>query len=61
MPKTVRLCPKCRLAKLHLLTNVSGWLAPQKFECKECGYHGSFFVEVDIDELKKMKEEKEKK
>ncbi len=53
MPKSVKICPKCRSAKVHLLTNVSGWLAPQKFICMECGHSGPFFIDVDLEDLKK--------
>ena len=60
MPKNVRICPKCRSAKVRHLSNVSGWLAPGMYECLECGHNGRFFVLVDLDELKRMKAEKEK-
>ena len=61
MPKNVRLCPKCRSHRVRYLTNVAGWLGPRKFICDECGHMGPFFIEVDLDELKRQREEKTNK
>ncbi|TFG16464.1 MAG: hypothetical protein EU533_09020 [Promethearchaeota archaeon] len=47
----IRICPKCKEPKLKNMMNVSGWLAPPMFECLNCGYVGSFFLEVDLDNL----------
>ncbi len=43
----IRICPKCKEATLRNAVNVSGWLAPDMFECTTCGYTGRFYVEVD--------------
>jgi len=43
----IRICPKCRKPKLREATNIGGWLAPDMFECLECGYVGSFYIEID--------------
>jgi len=56
----IRICPKCKKPKLKPATNVSGWLAPQMFECTECDYIGSFFLEIDPDDYK-LTEENDKK
>ena len=47
----IRICPKCKEPKLKNMMNVSGWLAPSMFECLNCGYVGSFFLEIDPDNL----------
>ncbi|TFG01576.1 MAG: hypothetical protein EU540_03370 [Promethearchaeota archaeon] len=48
MPKFM-LCPKCKKPTLRNATNVSGWLAPDLYECidQDCGYIGSVYIEVD--------------
>ena len=45
----IRLCPKCRKPTLRSATNVSGWLAPDLYECsdQDCGYVGRVHIEVD--------------
>jgi len=63
----IRLCPKCKKPTLKNATNVSGWLAPDMFACKDdkCGYVGRIYIEVDPkdymldEELQSDKEEKE--
>ena len=47
----IRICPKCKEPKLKNMMNVSGWLAPSMFECVNCGYVGSVFLEIDPDEI----------
>lgn len=49
----VRICPKCKEPKLKPAMNVSGWLAPDLYECRNCDYVGSVYLEVDPEELKK--------
>ncbi|MFX1273525.1 MAG: hypothetical protein ACFFBP_10385 [Promethearchaeota archaeon] len=48
----IRLCPKCKKPTLHPAVNVSGWLAPDMFECKECNYIGQFYIIVDSKDYK---------
>ncbi len=45
--KKIRICPKCKQATLRPATSVSGWLAPDMFECSECKYVGRFYIEID--------------
>ncbi|MBN1800193.1 MAG: hypothetical protein JW891_01725 [Candidatus Lokiarchaeota archaeon] len=54
----IRLCPKCMKPTLKAATNVSGWLAPDMYECRECKYIGKFHVIVDS---KDYEEEMKKK
>lgn len=53
----IRICPKCRKAKLKNAVNVSGWLAPDMFECTACGYVGYLYLEIDPEEIESIKEE----
>ncbi|UCC20897.1 MAG: hypothetical protein JSV62_06355 [Promethearchaeota archaeon] len=46
----IRLCPKCKKPKLKNAVNVSGWLAPDMYECVNCGYVGRFFIEIDTED-----------
>ncbi|MFW9899138.1 MAG: hypothetical protein ACFFDO_07750 [Candidatus Thorarchaeota archaeon] len=50
----IRLCPKCRKPTLRSATNVSGWLAPDLYECSDddCRYIGRVFIEVDPEDFK---------
>jgi hypothetical protein len=43
-------CPKCASPKLTLSNSLDYWLTPQKYVCKECGYVGSVFMELEKEE-----------
>lgn len=47
----IRICPKCKEPKLKSAVNVSGWLAPNMFECTNCGYLGYFHIEIDSEDF----------
>jgi len=47
----IRICPKCKRPTLKSAVNVSGWLAPNIFECTSCNYIGYLFVEIDPKDL----------
>jgi len=47
----IRICPKCKRSTLKSAVNVSGWLAPNMFECTSCNYIGHLFVEIDPKDL----------
>ncbi|MHA1233090.1 MAG: hypothetical protein ACTSPQ_20890 [Candidatus Helarchaeota archaeon] len=51
--RKIRICPKCGKAKLKSAINVSGWLAPDMYECTECGYVGYIYLEIDPEDLEK--------
>jgi len=53
----IRICPKCKEPKLKSAVNVSGWLAPNMFECTNCGYLGYFHIEIDSEDFQ-LDEEK---
>lgn len=57
----IKICPKCKEAKLKTAVNVSGWLAPDMYECKNCDYIGAFYIELEPEELEKIKETKSAK
>jgi hypothetical protein len=50
----IRLCPKCKKPTLRSAVNVSGWLAPNMYECSDskCGYVGYIYIEVDSKDFK---------
>ena len=48
----IQVCPKCMKPTLKPAINVSGWLAPDMFQCTNCGYLGYFFVEIDSEDYK---------
>ena len=54
--KLIKICPKCKKPKLKSAVNVSGWLAPDMYECTNCDYIGSLFIEVEQEELDKIKD-----
>ncbi|TFF95818.1 MAG: hypothetical protein EU544_01945 [Promethearchaeota archaeon] len=51
----LKICPKCKEPTLKSAMNVSGWLAPNMFECKNCGYVGQLYLEVDSEDYEKYK------
>jgi predicted RNA-binding Zn-ribbon protein involved in translation (DUF1610 family) len=54
--RKIRVCPKCGSSKIKdAKTSVSGWLVPTTYYCEDCGYSGTLYVEVDIDEAEKLK------
>ncbi|MHA1294796.1 MAG: hypothetical protein ACTSQJ_19325 [Promethearchaeota archaeon] len=57
----IRLCPKCKEPKLKSATNVSGWLAPDLYECTNCKYIGAFYLEIDSKDYENKKKNLEKK
>ncbi len=48
----VRKCPKC--GSFNLVPEIGG--ATGMWKCKKCGYVGSFFIELTIDEKSKPEE-----
>ena len=47
----IRICPKCKKPTLKNAVNVSGWLAPNMYECTSCKYIGHLFLEVNPEDL----------
>jgi hypothetical protein len=45
-------CPKCGSPKLTLSSSLDYWLTPQRYLCKECGYIGAVFMELEKEEEK---------
>jgi transposase-like protein len=45
-------CPKCSSPKLTLSSSLDYWLTPQRYLCKECGYVGVVFMELEKEEEK---------
>ncbi|MHA1730354.1 MAG: hypothetical protein ACTSU5_00335 [Promethearchaeota archaeon] len=47
----VKICPRCMSPDLRQTFNVSGWATSEMYTCKNCGYTGAFYIEVDPDEV----------
>jgi len=41
---TAKLCPNC-LSRLSRGSGLGGWLVPQDYFCKKCGYKGYAYLE----------------
>lgn len=54
----IKICPKCKKPTLKSAVNVSGWLAPNMFECTSCKYIGPLFLEVDPKDLEEKNSSK---
>ncbi len=53
--KTTQIfCPCCGSPKLTLSSSLDYWLTPQRYFCKECGYVGAVFMELE--EIKEKEE-----
>jgi hypothetical protein len=57
----IRICPKCKKPTLRNATNVSGWLAPDLYECSDekCRYVGRFYIEIDSEDFELDQEDNE--
>ena len=59
MGKKIKVCPMCGSTRIYY---VVGEMTGEKYQCDECGYIGSFILEIDEDEyvewLKAMREKK---
>ncbi|MFW9974195.1 MAG: hypothetical protein ACFFDQ_02865 [Candidatus Thorarchaeota archaeon] len=56
--RKIRVCPKCGSDKIRTAkTSVSGWLVPNHYYCeeKDCGYSGTLYVEIDVEEAEQLK------
>jgi len=52
----LKLCPNCKEPRLKNAMNVSGWLAPDLYECTNCKYTGALYIQVTPEEFKRLKE-----
>lgn len=47
----LRACPRCLSFNLNRFRDsTSGWLAPQRYYCKDCGYFGYGYIAFDESE-----------
>ncbi|TFG33205.1 hypothetical protein EU527_08635 [Candidatus Thorarchaeota archaeon] len=56
--RKIRVCPRCGSSKIReTKTSVNGWLVPTTYYCDEkgCGYSGSVYVEIDVEEVETIK------
>ncbi|MGQ9719482.1 MAG: hypothetical protein ACUVWK_06585 [Nitrososphaerales archaeon] len=42
--KRKKVCPRC-LSDLEVASPFGGWLIPQEYKCKTCGYYGTVALE----------------
>jgi transcription elongation factor Elf1 len=47
-------CPRCGSPKLALSSSLDYWLTPKKYLCKECGYVGIVYMELEKEEEEKQ-------
>ncbi|MHA1687916.1 MAG: TFIIB-type zinc ribbon-containing protein [Promethearchaeota archaeon] len=59
--KKIKICPKCKSPRIKPAMNVSGWLAPDLYECRDCNYVGSLYLEMDLEEYEQMKKKEQEK
>jgi len=55
--KVVRICPVCKKPTLRPADSISGWMTAEIFSCSNCGYRGSLYIEVDVDEFERSQRE----
>jgi predicted RNA-binding Zn-ribbon protein involved in translation (DUF1610 family) len=53
--RRIRVCPFCKQPTLRAADSISGWMTADIYKCDKCGYRGPVFIEVDPEELEKMK------
>jgi len=46
----IKLCPRCHSKNIRLSSVFDGWLTPEVYVCKDCGYRGPLVLEVEISE-----------
>ncbi len=56
----VRACPNCFSRRLKARTNIAGIISNEEWVCQRCGFTG-IAIEVHIDDLRKMEQEKYRK
>ncbi len=53
--KGVLVCPRCGSKNVKRLHGF-GWLVPQQYYCKDCGYVGYFLVAVEEDKYERRED-----
>ncbi|MHA1805554.1 MAG: hypothetical protein ACTSU4_13635 [Promethearchaeota archaeon] len=59
--KKIKICPKCKSSRLKAAMNVSGWLAPDLYECWDCNYVGPLYLEMDLEEYEQLRKKEQEK
>jgi ribosomal protein S27AE len=52
-------CPRCASPNLALSSSLDYWLTPQRYLCKDCGYIGAVFMELEKVEQQEEQEKEE--
>ncbi|MFQ5711149.1 MAG: hypothetical protein ACE5GD_05125 [Candidatus Geothermarchaeales archaeon] len=53
---SVKLCPRCHKRTLALSSWMDGWITPEVYLCRSCGYRGPVYVEMTLEEYQKWKD-----
>ncbi|MCW4035648.1 MAG: transposase [Candidatus Bathyarchaeota archaeon] len=43
-----KFCPKCKGHRIYPITTLG--ILPETYRCRDCGYEGSFFLEIEPEE-----------
>ncbi len=53
----IKICPKCGSTHIHY---VAGMVTGEKYICEDCGYIGSFILEIDEEDYEEWLREMRK-
>ena len=65
-PRYVKICPRCHSLNIEIthqgsLSGLTALGLPTVYRCKNCGYRGYAFPEIDLNELQRKQKQKIKK
>ena len=43
-----KFCPKCKGHRIYPISTLG--ILPETYRCRDCGYEGSFFLEIEPEE-----------
>ena len=46
----IQVCPKCKSVEIERANPVSGWLTPDEWLCRKCGYMGFVVYAIDTED-----------
>lgn len=47
-----KYCPRCGSFNIKLSSRFDGWLTPEQYVCRDCGYRGPIILEIEEDATK---------
>lgn len=65
-PKYIKICPRCHSINIEVshqgyLSGLTALGLPTIYRCKECGFKGYSFPEIDLNELEKRQKIKKER